>query len=59
MTIEEISSMKAHYEYEVKRLLRELENATGCHVSSVVVTSEEGFGIESSVYTVNINLQIK
>lgn len=59
MTTHDAGIIKLKYQYEITKLLAELMKSTGCKVTGISLTVEEGFGKEAAILTdVNIKLEI-
>lgn len=60
MTTEDAIRVKILAQNEIGRILVELMKNTGCRVTGISLTTEEGFGYEAEILTdVSIKLEIR
>ncbi len=58
-TLEDLKNAKAHVERDVLFMLTEFAKESGCRITSVQLTTEEGFGIPPVIITnVKINIEL-
>jgi hypothetical protein len=59
MDVSEVVDRKSIAEAEISRIIFDLQKKTGCLLTDIKITKEEGFGVVGVITSVNITLVIE